>query len=49
MTLARGGCYTPRCGTPTVRMIDGKPALNLDIAHIRVLRSDGKQYHLLER
>lgn len=38
MTLARGGCYAPRCGAPTVRMIDGKPVLNLDIAHIRARR-----------
>ncbi|WP_327300774.1 hypothetical protein [Streptomyces goshikiensis] len=44
MTLARGGCYAPRCGAPTVRMIDGKPVLNLDIAHIRALKPAGKRY-----
>jgi hypothetical protein len=44
MTLARGGCYAPRCGAPTVRVIDGKPVLNLDIAHIRALKRDGKRY-----
>ncbi|MEU7083778.1 hypothetical protein [Streptomyces achromogenes] len=44
MTLARGGCYAPRCGAPTVRIIDGKPVLNLDIAHIRALKSGGKRY-----
>lgn len=44
MTLARGGCYAPRCGAPTVRIIDGKPVLNLDIAHIRALKPDGKRY-----
>jgi len=44
MTLARGGCYAPRCGAPTVRMIDGKPVLNLDIAHIRALKPSGKRY-----
>ncbi|WP_234347476.1 hypothetical protein [Streptomyces specialis] len=44
MTLARGGCYAPRCGTPTVRIIDDKPVLNLDIAHVRALNSDGKRY-----
>ncbi|MFB7634626.1 hypothetical protein ACFC0M_27255 [Streptomyces sp. NPDC056149] len=44
MTLARGGCYAPRCGAPTVRVIDGKPVLNLDIAHIRALKPDGKRY-----
>jgi hypothetical protein len=44
MTLARGGCYAPQCGAPTVRVIDGKPVLNLDIAHIRALKSNGKRY-----
>ncbi|MFD1830567.1 hypothetical protein ACFSJS_12925 [Streptomyces desertarenae] len=44
MTLARGGCYAPRCGAPTVRIIDGKPVLNLDIAHIRALKAGGKRY-----
>jgi hypothetical protein len=44
MTLARGGCYAPRCGAPTIRMIDGKPVLNLDIAHIRALKPNGKRY-----
>ncbi|WP_425834147.1 hypothetical protein [Streptomyces fractus] len=44
MTLARGGCYAPKCGAPTVRMIDGKPVLNLDIAHIRALKENGKRY-----
>ncbi|GGR35336.1 hypothetical protein GCM10010282_29920 [Streptomyces roseolus] len=44
MTLARGGCYAPRCGAPTVRMIDGEPVMNLDIAHIRALKPDGKRF-----
>lgn len=44
MTLARGGCYVPRCGAPTIRMIDGQPVVNLDIAHIRALKPDGKRY-----
>lgn len=44
MTLARGGCYVPRCGAPTVRVIDGEPVLNLDIAHIRALKPDGKRF-----
>lgn len=34
----------PRCGAPTVRIIDEKPVLNLDIAHIRALKPDGKRY-----
>ncbi|MFJ3790369.1 hypothetical protein [Kitasatospora sp. NPDC090091] len=44
MTLARGGCYAPRCGAPTVRVIDGEPMLNLDIAHIRALKPEGKRF-----
>ncbi len=44
MTLARGGCYAPRCGAPTVRIIDGEPVLNLDIAHIRALKPSGKRF-----
>ncbi|MEU0722855.1 hypothetical protein [Streptomyces sp. NPDC006140] len=44
MTLSRGGCYAPGCGVPTVRMIDGEPVLNLDIAHIRALKPDGKRF-----
>jgi hypothetical protein len=44
MTLARGGCYAPRCGAPTVRVIDGEPVLNLDIAHIRALKPEGKRF-----
>ncbi|MBB1245722.1 hypothetical protein GL263_19470 [Streptomyces durbertensis] len=44
MTLARGGCYAPRCGAPTVRFIDGEPVLSLEIAHIRALKPDGKRF-----
>ncbi|WP_262057608.1 hypothetical protein [Streptomyces sp. STR69] len=44
MTLARGGCYAPECGAPTLRMIDGEPVLSLEIAHIRALKPDGKRY-----
>ncbi|MBT2393699.1 hypothetical protein J7E87_30905 [Streptomyces sp. ISL-1] len=44
MTLARGGCYAPRCGAPTIRFIDGEPVLNLDIAHIRALKPGGKRF-----
>ncbi|MER0446609.1 HNH endonuclease signature motif containing protein [Streptomyces sp. Edi4] len=44
MTLARGGCYWPDCGVPTVRMINGAPRLNLEIAHIRAFEEGGKRY-----
>ncbi len=44
MTLARGGCYWPDCNVPTIRMINGKPRLNLEIAHIRAFEEGGKRY-----
>jgi hypothetical protein len=44
MTLARGGCYWPDCGVPTVRMINGAPRLNLEIAHVRAFEEGGKRY-----
>lgn len=31
MTLARGYCYWPECQTPTMRMVNGSPVLNVDI------------------
>ncbi|MEV0173923.1 HNH endonuclease signature motif containing protein [Streptomyces sp. NPDC050803] len=44
MTLARGGCYWPDCNVPTVRMINGAPRLNLEIAHIRAFEEGGKRF-----
>jgi hypothetical protein len=44
MTLARGGCYWPDCGVPTIRMINGTPRLNLEIAHIRAFEEGGKRF-----
>lgn len=44
MTLARGGCYWPDCNVPTIRVINGKPKLNLEIAHIRAFEEGGKRY-----
>ncbi|WP_235496161.1 HNH endonuclease signature motif containing protein, partial [Streptomyces violaceoruber] len=43
MTLARGGCYWPDCGVPTVRMVNDAPRLNLEIAHIRAFEDGGKR------
>ncbi|PWI20500.1 hypothetical protein DI272_16425 [Streptomyces sp. Act143] len=43
-TLARGGCYWPDCNVPTVRMINGEPRLNLEIAHIRAFEKGGKRF-----
>lgn len=43
MTLARGGCYWPGCGVPTVRMVNDEPRLNLEIAHIRAFEDGGKR------
>ncbi|MFG2916411.1 hypothetical protein ACGF0D_26410 [Kitasatospora sp. NPDC048298] len=44
MTLARGGCYAPGCDVPTIRMINGAPVLNLEIAHIRAFEKGGKRF-----
>ncbi|MEV7186428.1 hypothetical protein [Kitasatospora sp. NPDC093102] len=44
MTLARGGCYAPDCNVATIRMINGVPVLNLEIAHIRALEEGGKRF-----
>ncbi|MCE4943191.1 hypothetical protein LVX13_08625 [Streptomyces albulus] len=44
MTLARGGCYWPDCNVPTIRMINGAPRLNLEIAHIRAFEEGGKRF-----
>ncbi|WP_158933359.1 HNH endonuclease signature motif containing protein [Streptomyces sp. KE1] len=44
MTLARGACYWPGCGVPTVRMINDAPKLNLEIAHIRAFEEGGKRF-----
>ncbi|MBB4913350.1 hypothetical protein [Streptosporangium saharense] len=44
MTLARGGCYWPDCNVPIIRMIDGEPVLNLDIAHVRAFEEGGKRF-----
>lgn len=44
MTLARGGCYWPDCKVSTVRMINGAPKLNLEIAHIRAFEEGGKRF-----
>lgn len=41
LTLARGGCYWPGCNEPTVRMVQGDPVQNLQIAHIRALEDNG--------
>ncbi|GAA2331341.1 hypothetical protein [Streptomyces cuspidosporus] len=44
MTLARGGCYWPDCNVPTIRMINGAPKLNVEIAHIRAFEEGGKRF-----
>ncbi|MFD3560873.1 HNH endonuclease [Streptomyces sp. NPDC058686] len=40
-TLARGGCYYPECQVPILKLIDGEPFLNLEIAHIRAFEDEG--------
>lgn len=44
MTLARGACYWPDCGQPTVRMVNAVPVMNLEIARIRGLKPGSKRY-----
>ncbi|MDU8994504.1 hypothetical protein [Streptomyces mirabilis] len=44
MTLARGYCYWPECQTPTMRMVNGSPVLNVDIAHIRAASPNGPRF-----
>lgn len=44
MTLARGACYWPGCHEETVRMVNGVPVMNLEIAHIRAVSRDGKRF-----
>lgn len=44
MTLARGGCYWPGCGEPTVRFVNGVPMNNFQIAHIRAFSPGGPRY-----
>jgi hypothetical protein len=44
MTLARGYCYWPECQTPTMRMVNGSPVLNVDIAHIRAASPSGPRF-----
>ncbi|MFE4513145.1 hypothetical protein ACFRMQ_02955 [Kitasatospora sp. NPDC056783] len=48
LTLARGRCYWPACKEPTVRMIEGDPVQNLQIAHVRALEDNGpRRAHLV--
>ncbi|GGQ82966.1 hypothetical protein GCM10010195_43430 [Kitasatospora griseola] len=44
LTLARGACYWPDCGEPTIRMVDGEPVQNLQIAHIRAFEENGPRF-----
>ena len=39
--LSGGGCYRPNCGEPAIRLIDGIPQKNLQIAHIHALEDNG--------
>jgi hypothetical protein len=34
VALSRGTCYFPECAEPLVRIVDGHPTINFDIAHI---------------
>lgn len=39
--VSRGTCYAPKCFEPAVRMLDGVPYVNLEIAHIHALEDSG--------
>lgn len=42
--LSSGTCYAPDCAQPTVRVLDGEPVVNLEIAHIYALEEGGPRY-----
>jgi hypothetical protein len=44
MSLSRGTCCWPDCGTRVIRFVDDEPALQVQIAHIRALNPGGPRY-----
>lgn len=44
VTLSGGACYAPDCGEPVIRMLDDKPLINAEIAHIRALSPRGPRF-----
>ena len=42
--LCGGTCYWPECREPVIRMIDGQPVSNLQIAHIRAAHFNGRAF-----
>jgi hypothetical protein len=39
--LSRGTCFAPRCDTAAIRILDGLPFVNLEIAHIHAIEDNG--------
>lgn len=39
--MSGGGCYRQECGEPAIRLVDGVPEINLQIAHIHALEPGG--------
>jgi hypothetical protein len=44
ITLSRGSCYFPSCGTPIIRFQDSEPVPNVQTSHIRALNKNGPRY-----
>jgi hypothetical protein len=44
IAVCNGTCYAPGCPEPVVKFIDGRPMVNLEIAHIRALNDGGPRY-----
>ncbi len=42
--LSGGTCYWPGCGERVIREVDGRPVLNVQVAHIRAANPGGPRY-----
>jgi hypothetical protein len=44
ITWSKGTCYWPNCAAPMVLLVEKRPMVNLDIAHIRGLKFGGPRH-----
>jgi hypothetical protein len=42
--MSQGTCYYPKCDEPLVRLDEGTPVINFEIAHIRAAKHGGPRY-----
>lgn len=42
--LSRGRCYVPTCHERVIRMVDGEPSVNIQVAHIRAHSAGGPRF-----